>query len=114
MVPGQLECETADVGEPDVAIIKVLNRSSPANVAGAIAGAVYAGKRIFVRAIGANAVNQAVKACIVANGYVWKSRRQSLFLAPSFDKTPNENDPLKDWTVVVLEVHATAGAPPEL
>jgi len=51
-------------------IIKVSARSRSTSVAGAIAGAVRGHRRAEVQAIGAVAVNQAVKAIIIARGYL--------------------------------------------
>jgi stage V sporulation protein S len=51
-------------------LIKVSATSRAAAVAGAIAGVVREHHRAEVQAIGAGAVNQAVKALIVATGYL--------------------------------------------
>ncbi|NJL93366.1 MAG: stage V sporulation protein S [Anaerolineae bacterium] len=51
-------------------VIKVSNRSRSTAVAGAIAGVVREHGRAEVQAIGAGAVNQAVKAVAIARGYL--------------------------------------------
>ena len=51
-------------------IIKVATRSRSTSVAGAIAGVVREYGRAEVQAIGAGAVNQAVKAVAIARGYL--------------------------------------------
>ena len=51
-------------------IIKVKANSRTAAVAGAIAGVVRENQRAEVQAIGAGAVNQAVKAFVLAKGYL--------------------------------------------
>jgi len=51
-------------------IIKVSARSRTAAVAGAIAGVMREKQRVEVQAIGAGAVNQAIKAIIIAKGYL--------------------------------------------
>jgi len=51
-------------------VIKVSARSRTAAVAGAIAGVMREASRAEVQAIGAGAVNQAVKAIIIAKGYL--------------------------------------------
>jgi len=51
-------------------IIKVKANSRTAAVAGAIAGVVREHKHAEVQAIGAGAVNQAVKALVLARGYL--------------------------------------------
>lgn len=53
-----------------MSIIKVSARSRTASVAGAIAGVMRESERAEVQAIGAGAVNQAVKAIIIASGYL--------------------------------------------
>ena len=51
-------------------MIKVSANSPTSAVAGAIAGVVRENKRAEVQAIGAGAVNQAVKALVLAIGYL--------------------------------------------
>jgi stage V sporulation protein S len=51
-------------------IIKVRANSRTAAVAGAIAGVVREHNRAEVQAIGAGAINQAVKALVLARGYL--------------------------------------------
>jgi stage V sporulation protein S len=51
-------------------IIKVSGKSRSTAVAGAIAGVVRESGRAEVQAIGAGAVNQAVKAVAIARGYL--------------------------------------------
>ena len=50
--------------------LKVSSKSSPASVAGAIAGLVKDGNPVRIQSIGAGAVNQAVKAIAIARGYL--------------------------------------------
>jgi stage V sporulation protein S len=51
-------------------VIKVSAESKTSAVAGAIAGVIREFKHAEVQAIGAGAVNQAVKACAIARGYL--------------------------------------------
>ena len=51
-------------------VIKVKANSRTAAVAGAIAGVFREHKRAEVQAIGAGAVNQAIKALVLAKGYL--------------------------------------------
>ena len=51
-------------------ILKVAAGSRPTAVAGAIAGVIRERGRVDVRAIGAGAVNQAVKAVAIARSYL--------------------------------------------
>lgn len=47
-------------------LLRVKSSSSPASVASALSHAVYDNKTVVLRAIGAGAVNQAVKAIAIA------------------------------------------------
>jgi stage V sporulation protein S len=64
-------------------IIKVKATSRTAAVAGAIAGVMREHKHAEVQAIGAGAVNQAVKAMVLAKGYLAEDGMQ-VFFVPEF------------------------------
>ena len=64
-------------------MIKVSANSRTSAVAGAIAGVVREHKRAEVQAIGAGAVNQAVKALVLAIGYL-KNDGIEVFCLPEF------------------------------
>lgn len=51
-------------------VLKVSTRSNPNAVAGALAGVVRQSGAAEIQAIGAGAINQAVKAVAIARGYV--------------------------------------------
>ena len=51
-------------------IVKVSGSSNPQSVGSILARAISAGHTPKMRAIGASAVNQAVKACAIARGFV--------------------------------------------
>ena len=51
-------------------LLKVSSQSKPKLVAGAIAAVLRTGESVEIQAIGAAAVNQAVKSIAVARGYV--------------------------------------------
>jgi stage V sporulation protein S len=63
-----METENQEIGSID--IIKVAASSRTSAVAGAIAGVIREHQRADVQAIGASAVNQAVKALALAKGYL--------------------------------------------
>jgi stage V sporulation protein S len=63
-----MDIENADTGKVD--LIKVSATSRTSAVAGAIAGVIREHKYAEVQAIGASAVNQAVKALALAKGYL--------------------------------------------
>ena len=50
--------------------LKVSSKSSPASVAGAIAGLVKDGLPVEIQSVGAGAVNQAIKAIAIARGFL--------------------------------------------
>ena len=64
-------------------MIKVAATSRTSAVAGAIAGVVREHKRAEVQAIGAGAVNQAVKALVLATGYL-KNDGIDIICVPTF------------------------------
>jgi stage V sporulation protein S len=64
-------------------MIKVSANSRTSAVAGAIAGVVREHKRAEVQAIGAGAVNQAIKALVLATGYL-KSDGIDVVCVPEF------------------------------
>jgi len=57
-------------GPQGLNVVKVSARSRTAAVAGAIAGVMRESGHVEVQAIGAGAVNQAVKAIVIAKGYL--------------------------------------------
>ena len=57
-------------GHAPIDVIKVSAQSRTSSVAGAVAGIVREHGRATVQAIGAGAVNQAVKAMAIARGYL--------------------------------------------
>jgi stage V sporulation protein S len=64
-------------------IIKVSGTSRTSAVAGAIAGVIRENKRAEVQAIGASAINQAVKAMALARGYLTNDGLDIIFI-PEF------------------------------
>ena len=64
-------------------IIKVSAQSRTSAVAGAIAGVMRDVQRAEVQAIGAGAVNQAIKAIVVAKGYL-AEEGVDIICTPSF------------------------------
>lgn len=64
-------------------ILRVSAGSSATSLAAAISHAIYDGKPVVLRAIGAGAVNQGVKAVAIAQGFV-APRGISLLMRPGF------------------------------
>lgn len=53
-----------------IGCLKVSSKSSPASVAGAIAGMIKDGVCVEIQSVGAGAVNQAVKAIAISRGFL--------------------------------------------
>lgn len=63
------EAKTAGI-PPYGGCLKVSSKSSPASVAGAIAGMMKDGVPVEIQSVGAGAVNQAVKAIAISRGFL--------------------------------------------
>jgi stage V sporulation protein S len=64
-------------------ILRVKSSSSATSLASAISHGIYDGKTVMLRAIGAGAVNQAVKAVAIARSFV-AARGIDLSIRPGF------------------------------
>lgn len=62
--------EIAVPSSTEETLLRVGGGSNPQSVASAIAHALYEKRQVMLRAVGASAVNQAVKAIAIARGYV--------------------------------------------
>ncbi len=81
-------------------VIKVSARSRSTAVAGAIAGVIRDTKRAEVQAIGASAVNQAIKAVAIARGYL-QQEGIDIICIPAFTEVDIEG---QERTAVKLTV----------
>ena len=72
-------------------ILKISAKSSPNSVAGAIAGLVKENGRAEMQAIGAGAINQAVKAVAIARGFVAPTGVE-LVCSPAFTEVTIDNE----------------------
>ena len=81
-------------------VFKVSARSRSTSVAGAIAGVIREGHHAEVQAIGAGAVNQAIKAIAIARGYLDKDGIQ-IVCVPAFVEVDIEG---KERTAVKMTV----------
>jgi len=72
-------------------ILKVSAKSSPNSVAGAIAGLIKENGKAEMHAIGAGAINQAVKAVAIARGFVAPSGID-LICTPGFTEIMIDNE----------------------
>ena len=64
--------------------LKVSSKSSPASVAGAIAGMVKDGVPVNIQCVGAGAVNQAIKAVAIARGFLIPRSIELLWITSSW------------------------------
>jgi stage V sporulation protein S len=94
------------MAKPD-RIIMVAATADPHSIAGLVANEVIAGKLPVCRAIGAGAVNQMVKACAIARGYVAPQGFDLLF-RPGFESVPASDPratkPLTSMTMKAVTV----------
>lgn len=72
-------------------ILKVSAKSSPNSIAGAIAGFVKEKGAVEIQAIGAGALNQAIKAVAIARGFVAPSGLE-LICIPAFTEVVIEGE----------------------
>jgi stage V sporulation protein S len=63
--------------------LKISSKSNPSSVAGAIAGMINENKQVELSAVGAGAVNQAVKAIAIVRGFVAPTGK-NLVCIPAF------------------------------
>ena len=70
LVQSRLDNPHTELREAHLDVIKVSANSRTSAVAGAIAGVIREHKHAEVQAIGAGAVNQAIKALVLATGYL--------------------------------------------
>lgn len=85
-------------------VVKVAATSRSTSVAGAIAGIIREKGRVDVQAIGAGAVNQAVKAIAIARGYL-ELDDIHIYCVPSFSEILIEG---KERTAVRLAVESSS------
>ena len=72
-------------------ILKVGSKSNPSKVAGAIANVFREQKKLEIHTVGAGSLNQAIKAVIIARGYV-APMGDNLIVIPSFNDVIIEGD----------------------
>jgi stage V sporulation protein S len=72
-------------------VLKISTKSNPNSVAGAIAGLIKEKGKAEMQAIGAGAINQAIKAIAIARGFVAPSG-VDLICIPAFTEVKIENE----------------------
>lgn len=94
----------------DHGVIRVAGSTSPQQLAQALANAVYEHQEPKLRAIGAGAVNQAMKALAICSGYV-APRGITLLVRPGFetveveDRITKESSPVSAMTFRMVVEH---------
>ena len=71
--------------------IKVLSKSNPSSVAGALANALREKDTLEIQAIGAGALNQSIKAIAIARGFVAPTGK-NLVVIPAFTNILIDNE----------------------
>lgn len=88
----------------DEAVLRVKASSSASSLASAISHAVYDSKKVTLRAIGAGAVNQAVKAIAIAQSFVGP-RGIVLYCRPGFTTVTMKDN--ENISAMVFKVFAS-------
>lgn len=86
-------------------VLRVKGTANVSSLASAISHAVYDGKTVTLRAIGASAISQAIKAVAVARGYV-APRGIDLMIVPGFT---NVDMPDGKVTAITLRIVSSVG-----
>ena len=84
--------------------LKVSSKSSPASVAGAIAGMVKDGVPVEMQAVGAGAVNQAIKAIAISRGFLSPVGIE-IACVPSFADIIIDGDRIVDNSIIQRRYH---------
>lgn len=100
VAPDELAAFNPHPGDED-GLLRVAAGSNAQQLASAIAHAVYAGQAPKLRAVGAGAVNQAVKACAIAAGYVAPTGR-ILSFRPGFENIQSRDGQISSVTLKVI------------
>ncbi len=72
-------------------ILKISSKTNPNSVAGAIVGVLLEKNKVELQAVGAGAVNQAIKAIAIARGFVAPSGKD-LVCVPAFSTVNIEDE----------------------
>lgn len=83
-------------------ILKISTNSNPSSVAGAIAGLIEEKGKAELQAIGAGALNQAIKAIAIARGFV-APKGINLICIPAFTNVDVEGEERTGIKLIVRE-----------
>lgn len=95
---------TEPVPNTEEDFLRVSGQSNAKDVAAAIAHAIYDRRRVVVRAVGAAAVNQSIKAMIIARGFV-ATQGLDLVCRPGFVTVPGRDG--GDISAIILIITAS-------
>lgn len=101
MGPISREEREALLGAENDSVLRVKASSAPSSVASAITHAIQKDEKVVLRAIGAGAVNQGVKAVAIANSYLGQTGI-TLALIPGFTSTKSTSG--EDLSVMVFRI----------
>lgn len=82
-------------------VLKVASSSNPSSVAGALVKNMQEGKDVELLAVGAGAVNQAVKAVAIARGYI-SPQGVDITIKPGFEDVEIEGDKKTAVKLIVI------------
>ena len=82
--------------------LKVSSKSNPNSIAGALANVLKDTSSVEIQAVGAGALNQAIKGIIIARGFVAPSGK-NLYCVPSFAVVTIDNE---ERTAIKLTIEA--------
>lgn len=88
----------------DETVLRVSGSGNPQAIASAIAHAIYETKEVKLRAVGAGAVNQAIKAIAIARGYT-APRGIDLACVPGFASVDSNGDTISAIVLKVIVVN---------
>lgn len=86
-------------------ILRTASRSNPAAVAGALAGSIKENGYVEIQAIGAGALNQAIKAVTIARGYCAPAGKD-LVIAPAFIEVEIDGQQRTAIRLVISDRHS--------
>lgn len=84
-------------------VLRVSAASNPQSVASAIAHAIYDSRKVLLRAVGAGAVNQAVKAIAISRGYA-APRGFNLVTIPGFANVESRDGTISAIVFTVIAI----------
>lgn len=93
--------EEVTINSSEEPFLRVAAGSNPQALASAIAHAIYDNRTVKLRAVGAGAVNQAVKALAIARGYV-APRGLDLVCKPGFSTIESRDGDISALVFVVI------------